>query len=349
MKLVMTMLVHDDADLLDAQIAFHLNVGVDIVVAADRGSTDGSGDVLESYVRAGYVRQAPTTADADDSATRATLARLALDEHDADWLIDSEPAEFWLPRAESITDVLVAIPPRYGVVQGLVRTFLPRPDDGTFFAERMTVRRALMDVRDDESMGDLERALRPIQRASENLVIAGSRDAVLDGRVPLRAWYPVEVLRFPVRSSDQAERHARSSAARSRIEERVAEAHRHGTLLESWDDLVADDAEVARGVADGSLVVDERLRDALRHLKLVESPDGPERGFAVPQDGVGQLALGAPSVVDDVAYAGECAAVREVDFEPLQDRISELEQRIAALEAGFWPRVARTLSRIVRR
>ena len=126
MKLVMTMLVHDDADLLDAQIAFHLNVGVDFVVAADRGSTDGSGDVLESYVRAGYVRQAPA-GDTDDSATRAALARLALDELDADWLIDSEPAEFWLPRAESIKDVLVAIPPRYGVVQGLVRTFLPRP------------------------------------------------------------------------------------------------------------------------------------------------------------------------------------------------------------------------------
>ena len=129
----------------------------------------------------------------------------------------------------------------------------------------------------------------------------------------------------------------------------MAEAHRHGTLRENWDDLVADDTEVARGVADGSLVVDERLRDALRHLRLVESADGSERGFAVPQDGAGQLALRAPTVVDDVAYAGECAAVREVDFEPLKIGISELEQRIATLEAGFWPRAARTLSRIVRR
>ena len=45
---------------------------------------------------------------------------------------------------------------------------------------------------------------------------------MLDGRVPLRAWYPIEVLRFPIRSREQAERKrlGRSGPAdpRSRIE-----------------------------------------------------------------------------------------------------------------------------------
>ena len=38
MKLVLTVLARDEADIIDAQIAFHLNAGVDFVVATDNSS-----------------------------------------------------------------------------------------------------------------------------------------------------------------------------------------------------------------------------------------------------------------------------------------------------------------------
>ena len=354
MKLVLLMVVRDDADVVDAQIAFNLNAGVDFVIATDHASEDGTGDILESYVRDGYLRRLSERGDAQDTAWRRKMARLAVDEHGADWVIDSEADEFWMPRAESIKDVLVAIPPRYGIVQALARVFLPRPDDGRFFAERMTARRPLSDIREDESTGKLEWALRPIQRATGNMVIGADRDATLDGRVPLRAWYPVEALRFPVRDLEQAGRRvARRSGprdARSRIEQELLAAEKRGELHERWADLVVEDEELERRTSDGSLVLDERLRDALRRLEGAAAAGGNgSRRFAFPTDGSGHLGLLAPTVVDDVAYAGECAAVREVDFEPLQARIAELEKRISMLEARFWPRVRRKLNRIVRR
>jgi hypothetical protein len=59
--------------------------------------------------------------------------------------------------------------------------------------------------------------------------------------------------------------------------------------------------------------------------------------------------LGVPTVVDDVAYAGECAAVREVDVESVAERVQELEDRIASLEGAYLRRATRRLSRLVRR
>ena len=63
----------------------------------------------------------------------------------------------------------------------------------------------------------------------------------------------------------------------------------------------------------------------------------------------GLLSFPTPDIVDDAAYAVECAAVGEVDLPRLEQYIAELEQRIGWLEQRFWPRVLRAGSRLVQR
>ena len=202
----------------------------------------------------------------------------------------------------------------------------------------------------DETMGRIDWALRPVVRARAAGALGLEREAALDGRVPLRAWYPIEVLRFPIRSIEQAERwvdgRSGRSTPRSRIELRVLDAHRQGRLRNSWDELVEQDEPAGEG--DSELVADTRLLEALRRLEHASGRDG-NGGFALPRDAVGLAGLRSPTVVDDAAYAGECAAVGEVDFDLLIARISALEERIGSLESGFWPRVVATLSRVRRR
>ena len=324
MKLVLTMLVRDETDILDAQLAYHLNAGVDFVIVTDHSSQDGTTEILESYAREGYLQRLPEQGEPQEAQLVNRMAQLAVSDHAADWVIDARPDEFWWPRGESLQDVLVAIPPRYSIVQALVRIFVPRPEGPSFFADRMVIRHSLL-AAGGEGGEPLARALRRVYRAGPNMSIRAETGPkpVPPGRVPLRAWYPIEVFHFPARDPAQ-------------VQERSG--------------LVVDGEELEQGLADGSLAVDERLRDALRELRASASEaTSTGRQFVLPVEGRSRLTFRIPDVVDDAAYAVECAAVGEVDLARLDRHIRDLEDRIAWLEDRLWPRVLRTLSRLVHR
>jgi len=300
----MTIVLSESSETLDAQLAFHLNAGIDVVLAADPGPSSLS-ETFNRYERAGLVRRVQSSG----GTGHTELARLAVADHDADWVIPNAADEFWWPRGESLADVLAVIPRRYAVVQGLVRSFTGRRG-GAFFAEEMTARSSLLKT--GRQAGDPPQSLlRPIYRAAPDMVI-DPVDWTLGGRrVPLRAWYPIEVLRFPAEGS--------------------------GLEDEAVDDLVAN----------GVLVIDTRLRDVLRDLR--GAADGGAEGFPLPAEGGARLKLPVPTIVDDASYAVECAAVGEVDLVRLDQHIRELESRIAALEARLWPRIRRVARRLARR
>jgi hypothetical protein len=326
-KLVSIVVVGDDEDVVDAHLAFHLNAGVDFVLAAHDASPGATSEILESYAREGCLHRVAGQGDARDAELRTRMARLAVAEHGADWVISADADEFWWPRGESLKDVLAPIPPRYGVVQALVRVFPPRLGADESFAERMTVRPSLL-LPSETSPEPLSRALRPSYRADTRLVVDAEVGTEEGRRVPLRAWYPIEVLRFPFRSLEQGERRLRVGLApRSQIEADALDAHRRGSFAAWYEERAAAD--------DPNLVEDHRLRDALRVLRA-----GVSRGG---------LVFDVPDIVDDARYAGECAAVGEVDLEALERQIVELEGRITWLEERFWPRVVRQLSRLVPR
>jgi Glycosyl transferase family 2 len=299
-KVVLSLIVRPDQDdLVDAQIAYHLNAGVDLVLATTDTASDSVRDLVDAYERAGvlHVIQAQGANDAE-SWTR--MARLAANEHDADWVINSGTGEFWWPRGESLKDVLAPIPPRYTVVQALLRTFAAGPEQDALFSERMTRRSSLRD--DHDVPRSPASVLRPVHRASPAVAVHADRSLTLPRLVPLRAWYPIEVF---------------------------------------------DQFGEAGGEA-GSLVPDTRLRDALRVLRE-QATDGTPGRFALPAGEERILAFRTPDVVDDAAYAVECAAVGEVDLPRLEEYISQLEQRIGWLEQRFWPRVLRLGSRVMHR
>jgi hypothetical protein len=353
-KLVMTLIVRDEADILDAHLAFHLNAGIDHVVATDHRSTDGTTEILERYARDGLLH---LTREQDleyrEVEWRTRMARFAATELGADWVVNSDADEFWWPRGADLKEVLATLPTRYGIVRSFWRPFLPSVDDG-FFAEQMTLR-----LTPESAIHDPSSQFRPnakvIHRADPRLTVGRGNHGVEGVSLqPLRGWYPVELLHFPLRSLAQVERKA--SIYRASSDTRLHDAHRRlhgalegGSLADQFYKLVVDEETRRRGLAEGVLAVDTRLRDALRTLAGREPIPAEGAVFALPEDGRGRLRFPRPTVVEDAAYAAEAAVLGEADTVRVQRRLDELEQRLSRLEAAPWRRVARRARRLARK
>jgi hypothetical protein len=341
MKLVMTLLARDEADVVDSWLDFHLNAGADFVVATDNRSVDGTTDVLERYARDGHVhliREPGEDLRQNEWVTR--MARLAATDFGADWVINSDADEFWWPRGASLRDVLAAISPRYGTVGAFLRVFAPRPDAAGAFFERMTVRfSALAPINDPASLYKPIRKV--IHRAHPQIEVTRGNHALVNSPfAPLRGWFPIEVFHFPVRSLAQCEHKAELQGNAWKHIDRTPtayhaqmfEALEKGTIDDYYASVVVDDAEVEQGVAEGRLVVDTRLRDALAKVH-----------------GGRPLAFETPSLVDEATYAVEAATLGEADVVRLQRRLDTLEERLAAIELRLPNRVYRKVVGPVKR
>jgi glycosyltransferase involved in cell wall biosynthesis len=315
-KIVMTLLVRNEEDILDAQLAFHLNAGVDFVLAIDNGSEDGTTEILESYARDGYVDFTRDSGDLQQAEWVTRLARRAATEFGADWVINSDADEFFWPRGGTLKDVLSAVPARYGGVRGMLRNFAPRPYGDDFFAERMTVRVCNPGAEDNSPYSPRFKAMH--RGDPEVTVLAGSNRALGRGLDPLSGWYPIDVLHFPIRSLEHfTEKYLCWWALlRTRFSEAVHDAHSRGGLREFYEAYVVDDEALAKGIADGTLAIDKRLRDALRSLRAQ-----PSRPLPFSDDAV------------DAAYLAEFAILEDGDpHAHAQRKAEDLEARLAAIE-----------------
>jgi glycosyl transferase family 2 len=324
---VLTLVVRDEADILDAQLSYHLDAGVDFVIATDHRSEDGTRDILQSYARAGvlqliredgrYTRQ---------SAWQTRMARLAANEYRAKWVINSDADEFWWPRGSSLKEALSHVPSKYGVVRGLVRNFVPRRGGQGVFSERMTVRLAT-----PAPINDPATPFRPVvkvaHRAHPAVVVAegGSHQVFGLPWASLESWSPLEILHFPLRSKKQCERKYRKTWTGWEQNLRADLARARQSSLEPgrpgiWARVALDEEDVQRGVGEGWLVVDTRLRDVLRKLA------------GAPAPALGTLHVPPPTRAEADAHALETKVFEEAELVRYTRWANELEARLGNLE-----------------
>ena len=250
-----------------------------------------------------------------ESVWRTRMARLAATEHRADWIINTDADEFWMPRRGTLKEALAAVPAHVGIVWALTCHFPPRPEHGEAFYERMVARFA-----PDAPLNDPTSPYRPhakvAHRADPGVTVwFGSHRVVSSTLAPLPGWHPADVLHFPFRSLEQYER---KNLRRARGDKPLGQyvkglqASEQGRLEAVYRALVLDDEAVARGVANGSIASDTRLRDALGGR--------------------------ASSRFEGSRFARDDAALRDADVVRLVRRLDVLRDRVEDVERRRWAR-----------
>jgi hypothetical protein len=267
MKLVMTLLVRDEQDIVRENLDFHLAQGVDLVIVTDNGSEDTTAEILREYESRGVVRLLFETSDDYSQGRWVTrMARLAAEEG-ADWVINNDADEFWWPRNGSLRSTFERLGAQVGMVVARRVNFVPRPDDGRPFWERMT-------VRERESLNPLGKPLPPklAHRADPEIVVAQGNHKIEGARLGERLDDgSIEILHFPMRTYAQFEnkivKGGRAYARNRELPQRIGRTWR--SLYETWEQGgLRDhyDRNVVGAAPGAELLEDPRLRDFLRDL-----------------------------------------------------------------------------------
>lgn len=275
MKVVMTLLVRDEEDVIEANLECHLSQGVDFFIVTDNLSVDGTRDIVERYVRRGVAVCLDEPHDDYAQAIWVTrMARLAASRYGADWVINSDADEFWVAGSPAgIKGELASVSAQVPCLSVARTNFVPVDEEGAgFFAERMTLRERC-------SCNAAGEALPPkiCHRAVDNIEVDQGNHGVRRAAVPLDSVSSaLRILHYPLRSYRQFENKiAKGGAAYDRnldlppgIGQTWRQLHRRwraGELQAYYRQMMRSPQRIEAGLTSGELVYDDTLLRILRH------------------------------------------------------------------------------------
>lgn len=141
MKIVMTILVRNEDDIIGENLKYHLNSGVDHFIITDHHSTDGTLDVLREYEKLGVAEVRVEGSNEHRQAQWVTeMARKAYDHYGADWVINNDADEFWIPNKGNIKDFFETVDPKIYKIHAPRFDFFYRPFKNIKFYDAMIFR-----------------------------------------------------------------------------------------------------------------------------------------------------------------------------------------------------------------
>lgn len=336
MKLVMTLVVRNEAEMIGANLDYHLAQGVDHVIVTDRGSTDAAPKILSRYAAEGPVTVIREEGEEHHQSSRVThMAQLALTEHAADWVIH-DADEFWWPLVGNLRDVFGSIPEEYGLMVVERRYFIACPaDSGPWWARLV--------YRERPSINPSGWPLEPkvAHRPHPEVVVQPGNHPIDGGDFRRPPILPlVEIFHFPMRDYEQWKRKLveirlgyESLPDRSpdlgRDQLKLFEIDRQVGLPKLREESLLVEPALKQVVDVGSIVVDRRLARSMESLtELSGLPSSPERQEA--RSLVQHLLQTQPRAEDSIVRVEALEAQAEhlmVDLERLVDDEEQLRTK----------------------
>jgi hypothetical protein len=281
MKFVVTVMVRDEVDIIAAMVEHHLAQGADLIIATDNGSIDGTTEILQQYADRGVLElHHDPVFRKQQHAVVTRMARRAYTEHAADWVINADADEFWVPVDKGFTlrNALEAIPLSLGAFTVPVTNLVGPPAMRGSGVDRLLWR----DKRTPEQLQAVGIFAQPtddaVHRGDPTIVVSqGNHVVSLDSAGQPDPAVALEVLHLPWRSWQQYERRvintgrsyeANPTLKPSKNHHGMADYRRHlaGRLRYAFVVRLPLERELVGSEPDGAFVRDPWLRDHLHAL-----------------------------------------------------------------------------------
>jgi hypothetical protein len=274
-KVVMTLMVRDEADIVGAMLEHHRREGIDHVVVTDNGSVDETAEILARFAAEGFATVwFDPVHRKQQFATVTRMARYAATELGADWVLNADADEFWVATAPGsrVRDALTSLESVGPYARVRVVNLTGAPARSGTGLQRLR-------YRDERSTAELRAAGIPFHPTADALHRGNSEVEVAQGNhfVSAPGWpdsVPVtdslEVLHLPWRSWRQYEHKVRVSGEAYLANPDLSPSPNHHGMQDfrRWQEGRLEYTYVAKHplpveidalIASGSLVEDTRL------------------------------------------------------------------------------------------
>lgn len=357
MKLAMTLMVRDEADIVGAMLDHHLNQGVDVIIVTDNGSVDGTAELLADYERRGLIELRHDPEHRKQQAQTVTrMARDAAEQHGADWVINADADEFWLPVAAGLTlkEAFERIPVAVQAFDVPVHDMIgPAALSGTGL--QRLVHRDLRTTEQLRRVGLRAHATHDVAHVGDPAVevVQGNHFVNLENRGPVPAGAEIEVLHFPWRSWEQYARKVRNAGSAYESSHLTPSPNHHGmrdyrrlldgVLLPLYLVRHPDAAELEAGLADGTYETDRRI---------AETVPSPAADVPVDEESAAAqrpLGLALADLDRRVADADDRANRAEADAAAAREELRQAREQLARMADRRVVRLTDAAARLIRR
>ncbi|ROQ36643.1 glycosyl transferase family 2 [Frondihabitans sp. PhB188] len=341
MKLVVTAMVRDEADIIRQWVDYHVAQGADAIIVTDNGSIDGTAEILQGYADRGLVDLRHDPVQRKQQGTVVTqMARDAYTQHSADWVVNADADEFLRPVDRSLTlrDVFERIDTGLGSFTAPVVNMVGSIAESGAGIDRLVWR--------DERSNDELKERGVLAQPTHNAIHVGAPDitvvqgnhfvSIASGGQP-PAELAVEVVHLPWRSWKQLSNKVEISGRAYEANPTLMPSPNHhgmldyrryqeGSLFYYYAARMVTEAEAVTG----PFTRDESLGEFLAGLDVDRS--------AYPADvGASDERTGRASAVGVLLTARDAAARRDRDraqhaYETSSARIAELDAHARGLE-----------------
>ena len=222
-RLVMTILVKDEADIIEANIRTHASLGVDAFAIMDNNSIDGTREILAKLQKEFEILIIDEVGDYNQAKWMKSLAKVAKEQLKADWVINNDADEFWIPKNELNLKENLAFK---GSVLTIQRYNMLLLDKKKFFQSQYYVKNPIFYSKENQ-LNSKKISITLTKIAPKTIInpngliylrggnhkalhIANIRDYLRSGYDKIKRFKNIEVFHYPIRSYAQFEKNIKN-------------------------------------------------------------------------------------------------------------------------------------------